>query len=43
LIVTTWRTSMLVLLRSQARQFSFWKATASPEPMEESVMPCDHM
>jgi hypothetical protein len=34
---------MLVLLRSQARQLMFWKATDSPEPMEATAMPCDHM
>ena len=37
------RTSMLVLLRSQARQAIFWIATDSPEPIEASVIPCDHM
>src|SRR5580700_2172444 len=37
--VKLWRTSMLVLLRSQARQLWFSNDTDSPDPIEESVMP----
>jgi hypothetical protein len=38
-----WRTSMFVLLRSQARQLWFWKVTLSPAPVEASVIPWDYM
>src|SRR5271157_3436715 len=39
LLVMVWRTSMSLLLRSQARQPISWKPTLVPDPSEASVMP----